>query len=182
MKAYRNTADLILIIAALVILAGFILFATGSAGASAEGQYPNPYYIVCDDPLLTNVTLVNACGMGASTDEKQDEPANVPAVVTVEPDTRPQEPNQEFPYEPPIIVPQEPETPVVVPTPETPETPAEDTCEHGNPGNTKCVGNAGEDPNGAGTMPQDNAGGGGNGEHGNQGQGGNKPEKEDKSK
>jgi len=77
-----------------------------------------------------------------------------------------------------------PEAPVVVVTPEpteepepivivTPPTEEEDTCDSGNPGNTKCVGNPGEDPNGRGTMPQDNAGGNGNGEHGNQGQGGN---------
>jgi hypothetical protein len=39
----------------------------------------------------------------------------------------------------------------------------------GNPGNTKSVGNAGENPNGKNTMPLDNAGGNGNGEHGNQG-------------
>ena len=42
----------------------------------------------------------------------------------------------------------------------------------GNPGNTKPVG-TGEDPNGRSTMPADNAGGNGNGEHGNQGQNGN---------
>lgn len=54
------------------------------------------------------------------------------------------------------------------------EPPAEEGCGHGNTGNTKCVGNAGEDPNGKGTMDNDNAGGNGNGEHGNQGEGGNK--------
>jgi hypothetical protein len=43
----------------------------------------------------------------------------------------------------------------------------------GNPGNTKDVGNAGENPNGNGTMDNDNAGGNGNGEHGNQGENGN---------
>ena len=48
-----------------------------------------------------------------------------------------------------------------------------DTCTNANPGNTKCKGKAGEDPNGKGTMAVDNAGGGGNGAHGNQGQGGN---------
>lgn len=56
----------------------------------------------------------------------------------------------------------------------TPEPPAtEKPCDKGNPGNTKCVGNAGEDPNGKGTMPNDNAGGNGNGATGNQGEGGN---------
>lgn len=67
------------------------------------------------------------------------------------------------------------ETPVVVVvTPEPTQPPVEEeTCESGNPGNLKCVGNAGEDPNGAGTMDNDNAGGNGNGQHGNQGEGGN---------
>lgn len=43
-----------------------------------------------------------------------------------------------------------------------------ETCNNANPGNHKCVGNAGEDPNGKGTM-DDDAPVTGNGEHGNQG-------------
>jgi hypothetical protein len=61
-----------------------------------------------------------------------------------------------------------PTEPVVMPEPETPAT--EEPA--GNPGNLKDVGNAGENPNGRGTMDNDNAGGNGNGEHGNQGEGG----------
>jgi len=56
------------------------------------------------------------------------------------------------------------------------DKPIEETNEesaHGNPGNTRDVGNAGENPNGRGTMDNDNAGGNGNGEHGNQGENGN---------
>jgi hypothetical protein len=41
------------------------------------------------------------------------------------------------------------------------------TCTNANPGNKKCTGGAGEDPNGKGTMPADSTDG--NGEHGNQG-------------
>lgn len=66
-------------------------------------------------------------------------------------------------------------------TVETVDKPTRDTPKEnkpadslGNPGNTKGVGHAGENPNGKGTMPLDNAGGNGNGEHGNQGQGGHK--------
>jgi hypothetical protein len=79
---------------------------------------------------------------------------------------------------PPVVV-----IPPVVVTPPTQEPggeiPGEDQPEgnapaNGNPGNVKDVGHAGEDPNGQGTMPQDNAGGNGNGEHGSQGQGGGK--------
>jgi hypothetical protein len=89
----------------------------------------------------------------------------------------------------PVIVetpatPETPETPVIIdnggedvptepnvtPEPEQPETP--EPSQAGNPGNTKDVGNAGENPNGRGTMDNDNAGGNGNGEHGNQGEGG----------
>jgi hypothetical protein len=47
------------------------------------------------------------------------------------------------------------------------EVPADDNL--GNPGNLKDVGHAGENPNDKDTMPIDNAGGNGNGEHGNQG-------------
>lgn len=61
--------------------------------------------------------------------------------------------------------------PMPVPTQEPPII--VDNKSTGNPGNTKDAGHAGEDPNGRGTMPLDNAGGNGNGEHGNQGQGGN---------
>lgn len=90
-----------------------------------------------------------------------------PPPTTTIPTTPP--PTTTIPTTPPPTT--TPPPPVVTPTPE-------DTCEGGNPGNIKCVGNAGEDPNGAGTMPLDNAGGNGNGEHGNQGQGGNgKPNK-----
>jgi hypothetical protein len=74
--------------------------------------------------------------------------------------------------EPPVIVPTQ-EPPVVTPpviTPEVPSTPEPSNA--GNPGNLKDVGNAGENPNGRGTMDNDNAGGNGNGEHGNQGEGG----------
>jgi hypothetical protein len=67
--------------------------------------------------------------------------------------------------EPPVV---EPEQPVI--TPEVPSTPEPSNA--GNPGNTKNVGNAGENPNGRGTMDNDNAGGNGNGQHGNQGEGG----------
>lgn len=55
--------------------------------------------------------------------------------------------------------------------PPTVDKPApKSTCEHGNPGNKKCKGNAGENPNSKGTMPKDSTDG--NGEHGNQGTGG----------
>jgi hypothetical protein len=61
-----------------------------------------------------------------------------------------------------------------VPTVDEPSEPSDPApAVDGNPGNTKPVGNAGENPNGRGTMPLDNAGGNGNGEHGNQGNGGN---------
>jgi len=43
------------------------------------------------------------------------------------------------------------------------------TCTNANPGNKKCKGHAGEDPNGKGTMPLDSGSLTGNGEHGNQG-------------
>ncbi|SRR5258706_3046083 len=83
---------------------------------------------------------------------------------------------------PPVVVVIVP--PVVVP-------PVTHTCNHANPGNKKCKGNAGEDPNNKGTMPTDstdgngttgnsgtnnnsNAGGNGNGNGGN-GNGHNKP-------
>lgn len=56
------------------------------------------------------------------------------------------------------------------PTQEPPVITKEDKCTAGNPGNHKCKGNAGEDPNGKGTMPADSTNG--NGQHGNQGQGG----------
>ena len=57
------------------------------------------------------------------------------------------------------------------PTNDTPADPADnDECAKGNPGNLKCVGNAGENPNGKDTMPADNTGGNGNGQHGNQGE------------
>ncbi len=56
-------------------------------------------------------------------------------------------------------------------TPSVDNTPTVES-DKGNPGNIKGVGNAGENPNGKDTMPIDNAGGNGNGEHGNQGQGG----------
>lgn len=76
----------------------------------------------------------------------------------------------------------EPESTVVVAPPATVvvvappvvvvDTPVqENTCTNANPGNTKCKGQAGEDPNGKGTMPEDNTGGNGNGQHGNQGKG-----------
>jgi hypothetical protein len=75
--------------------------------------------------------------------------------------------------EPPIIIDNGgenvPTEPVVTPEPEQPVQPETS----GNPGNTKDVGNAGENPNGRGTMDNDNAGGNGNGEHGNQGANGN---------
>ena len=88
----------------------------------------------------------------------------------VEPPSLPVAPVE--PVEPPVVTPPTVTPPTVTPpTVEPPVTP-EDTAK-GNPGNTKSVGNAGEDPNGKGTMPLDNAGGNGNGEHGNQGQGGN---------
>lgn len=63
------------------------------------------------------------------------------------------------------------ETPVVVdPTVVVVE---DDTCDNANPGNLKCVGNAGENPNGKDTMPLDSGSLEGNGQHGNQGKGGN---------
>lgn len=67
------------------------------------------------------------------------------------------------------IVTTAPNTPVVTPTPVVHDTPAPAVSDKGNPGNVKGVGNAGENPNGRDTMPLDNAGGNGNGEHGNQG-------------
>jgi hypothetical protein len=54
-------------------------------------------------------------------------------------------------------------TPVIIVT----VTPAEETCKSANPGNLKCVGKAGEDPNGKGTMPNDSTDG--NGKQGNKG-------------
>jgi hypothetical protein len=72
---------------------------------------------------------------------------------------------------PTVIVDTPAETPVVdVPADDVPEvTPPAADDNLGNPGNTKDVGHAGENPNGQGTMDDDNAGGNGNGEHGNQG-------------
>jgi hypothetical protein len=68
-------------------------------------------------------------------------------------------------------------TPDITATPKPTENPTqvatEKPCDNSNPGNLKCKGNSGEDPNGSGTMPQDNTGGNGNGQHGNQGTGGN---------
>lgn len=58
-----------------------------------------------------------------------------------------------------VTITQDP-SPVVTPIP----------CTHGNPGNKKCKGNAGENPNGRGTMDNDSSDG--NGQHGNQGKGG----------
>lgn len=163
----RNTADFVLwMVFVLTIAFGLAFFLhNGTAGATSEGQYPNPYYIVCNDPLLTNVTLANTCNgtiaqptkKNAAESSTEPPSTSVPPVVVV--------------TETPVIIIDDGGETIPTETPSTPETP--DTCNNGNPGNTKCVGNAGENPNGRGTMDNDNAGGNGNGEHGNQGEGGN---------
>jgi hypothetical protein len=116
--------------------------------------YPQP------DPYCLPVPSVAV--VEQAKEREQDTPVIVDVPATPEPPT----------VEPPVIVPTQ-EPPVVTPpviTPEVPSTPEPSNA--GNPGNTKNVGNAGENPNGRGTMDNDNAGGHGNGEHGNQGEGG----------
>jgi hypothetical protein len=175
MKAYRNTADFILIIAAIVILAGALAFFTGNAGAKQQSKFIDYSDVGCT-PYTRGMVLHgqsaamthSPCGTPAQDKEREQDtqdtntPAIVDAPVTPEPPA----------VEPPVIVPTQ-EPPVVTPpviTPEVPSTPEPSNA--GNPGNTKDVGNAGENPNGRGTMDNDNAGGNGNGEHGNQGEGG----------
>jgi hypothetical protein len=116
--------------------------------------YPQP------DPYCLPVPSVAV--VEQAKEREQDVPVIVDVPATPEPPA----------VEPPVIVPTQ-EPPVVTPpviTPEVPSTPEPSNA--GNPGNTKDVGNAGENPNGRGTMDNDNAGGNGNGEHGNQGEGG----------
>lgn len=105
------------------------------------------------------------CGMPADDgkQKKSEDNSPAPVVVTESPSVAPA-PEEE---KSPVV-----ETPNNDPAPMPEEKPS-DTCDNGNPGNKKCVGKAGEDPNGRGTMPLDSADG--NGEHGNQGQGGNRP-------
>ena len=83
------------------------------------------------------------------------------------------------PVEEPVVV-EDPivvvDPPVVVPDTDKPA----DTCGNGNPGNHKCVGNAGEDPNHKDTMDNDSTDG--NGEHGNQGTNGNSDHANNKDK
>jgi len=57
-----------------------------------------------------------------------------------------------------------PPPPTTTPLPDA--SPQPEGCDGGNPGNLGCNGNAGEDPNGRGTMDDDSTDG--NGEHGNQ--------------
>jgi hypothetical protein len=116
--------------------------------------YPQP------DPYCLPVPSVAV--VEQAKEREQDTPVIVDVPATPEPPA----------VEPPVIVPTQ-EPPVVTPpviTPEVPSTPEPSNA--GNPGNLKDVGNAGENPNGRGTMDNDNAGGNGNGEHGNQGEGG----------
>jgi hypothetical protein len=170
MKAYRNTADFILIIAAIVILAGALAFFTGNAGAKQQSKFIDYSDVGCT-PYTRGMVLHgqsaamthSPCGTPAQDKEREQDTqdTNTPAIVDapVTPET-------------PVIIDNGgenvPTEPVVMPEPETPAT--EEPA--GNPGNTKDVGNAGENPNGRGTMDNDNAGGNGNGEHGNQGEGG----------
>jgi hypothetical protein len=121
------------------------------ADRTQDDLYPQP------DPYCLPVPSVNT----VTKETKRDTDVQIIPVTSVEPVE-------------PVVPTETPETPVIIDNggetvPSDPEQPAA----NGNPGNTKCVGNAGEDPNGRGTMPNDNAGGNGNGEHGNQGEGGN---------
>lgn len=124
---------------------------TKGAHFSQSGNWMQSYTVVnrlsefpvmCFDPLLTNTVIlsVEGCGTGQAAEEKRAESRTESPVTTVPPvvDVRPQEPNQEFPYEPPVVIPQEPDTtepPVIVP-----DEPKQDKPKHCNKGE----GNGGE--------------------------------------
>jgi hypothetical protein len=133
--------------------------------------------IACSLGAFATVTAA----VGATPEGMEVEIITITTTVTVPPTetvtapppiTETTTPTPELPTPTPVPPTQTPvpTTPVVTEPPAT-----EEPCENGNPGNLKCVGNAGEDPNGHGTMPEDNAGGDGNGEHGNQGTNPNSP-------
>jgi hypothetical protein len=121
-----------LVILALVILA-LLAGAVASVKAVVIREYANPYYIVCFDPLMTNVVLtLPTCGSGeAVTERDNDEPFDI--IITEELVTVP----------PPLTITPPPVTPPVTPppsvTPEpspepSPETPVETPRPHCNNG------------------------------------------------
>jgi hypothetical protein len=108
------------------------------------------------------------CGMPEVKEESKDNDNPVITTVII---TIPELPiDSSVPTTPDESTDSDNSTPVIEDTPVIEE---QENTGNGNPGNIKDVGNAGENPNGNGTMPNDNAGGNGNGEHGNQGENGN---------
>lgn len=142
----RNTADLFLIVIALIVLAGFLAFATGAVHAMSAGYIrPEGCHTYSVGAVFGGADNTEAflCGEQAET-VKKDKPAdNKPATTTPKPADN----------DTPVIVDNGGETvPDVtdeVPTVEdnTPadtDTPAVEDTATGNPGNDKPVGKAGE--------------------------------------
>ena len=134
---------------------------TGATVACSADVVPMEAPVCWSTITITTEDNADSCPLGAKAETivpVQDKPVQDEAVVV------------------PDVVPDVVDPPVVVPDTDKPA----DTCGNGNPGNHKCVGNAGEDPNHKDTMDNDSTDG--NGEHGNQGTNGNSDHANNKDK